>query len=75
MEREDFEAIMATTFANSGPTDTQRRLESFAETNELFNSIKLDKKALTRYCDLRTYSPNSTLVTEGEATDWVWFIR
>ena len=75
VERSDFEQIMALAASSAGNTDAQKRLENFADSSELFGSVKFDKKALSRYCDVRSFAPNATILCEGEYVDFIWFIR
>jgi hypothetical protein len=60
--------------AKNESIDGQRRLEGFADTCPLFNSLTIERAGLSRYCDVRTFPPKSTIVCEGDPTDMLYFI-
>jgi CRP-like cAMP-binding protein len=75
LEKSDYEAIMNHVAKSSLDTDTQKELELYAETCPLFASLNIDRKFISKYCEIRKFPPNSTIVAEGETSNTIWFMK
>jgi CRP-like cAMP-binding protein len=75
ISKEEFEYVMSTAMMNLSSLNAQKNLEGFRESCPLFRSVNIDLKALSRYCDVRAFPPNTSVVTEGTDGDYIWFVR
>ncbi|KAJ3082913.1 Cyclic nucleotide-binding domain-containing protein 2, partial [Quaeritorhiza haematococci] len=76
VERDDFMSIMAeaATVLGAG-ADLIHAYEFLMASVPLFKTLRIDSNLLPRFCELRTFPPNTPIIVEGDYVESIWFIR